>query len=123
MRCVSWLPRLASARAPPLSSQFYSLRSTQCSTAARSRPRSVMAPAFLRHPVAFIAIFVCVVSSILAVVFPHLRKAIGLILLGLCLAYVRQRFFAVPGVSAIPFGHTSKLFQGRGGAGRRHKRD
>jgi hypothetical protein len=61
---------------------------------------------------AFVALLVIAAIAV-AALRPALRQPLGLISAGLALAWIRHRYFRVPGVHAVPFSRATRLFAGR----------
>ena len=65
------------------------------------------------RPLDTAAVVVAVIAAVIALLFPHLRESVALVSLGLSLAWIRQRFFHLPGVSGVPFQRMGRLLRGR----------
>lgn len=61
----------------------------------------------------YLAVAAAVAAVLVALLFPHLRKSVGLIGAGVALLWVRHRWFRIDGIDGVPFGRTARLFRGR----------
>ena len=96
--------------------------STTPARGEQAPPRKPLA--WYLRPLPRFAAALLAIAAVLSLLFPHLRKAFALIFLGLSLAFIRQKYFAVPGVtsSGIPFGRAAKLLSGGGASVPRARR-